>query len=133
MLKHYFNKEGLKKGKLDGFKMPLPVPSDRGGAPGFLAPEVATPRPGPRAVIDYEKNDDWAVGMLLHSMLAGRVQTAPFSSGDGDPRRFHEAGYVEPPGVRDGVYSAALGEVLREMLRVDSAERMDVGTALVRL
>jgi hypothetical protein len=64
--------------------MPLPMQMPRGGAPGFLAPEVVTARPGPRAVINYEKNDDWAVGMLLHAMLAGPPATNPFSSGD-DP------------------------------------------------
>ena len=45
--------------QLDGFRLPLLVPQSRGGAPGFLAPEVMTPQPGPRTVINFEKNDDW--------------------------------------------------------------------------
>jgi hypothetical protein len=31
---------------LEGFRMPFPVNMSRGGAPGFLAPEIVTPRPG---------------------------------------------------------------------------------------
>eukprot|EP01045_Picozoa_sp_COSAG04_P036662 COSAG04_NODE_9021_length_906_cov_115.099133_1_plen_286_part_01 len=65
--------------QFDGFKMPLPMHMPRGGAPGFLAPEVVTARPGPGRVIDYEKNDDWAVGMLLYGLLAGPAATEPFS------------------------------------------------------
>ena len=119
------------KFELDGFKMPLPVNMPRGGAPGFLAPEVATARPGPRTVIDYGKNDDWAVGMLLHSMLAGRAARDPFSSGD-DPRRFVDDDY-QPLDLREGGYSAALGEISRELLRVDPAGRIDTRAALIRL
>jgi serine/threonine protein kinase len=122
--------------EFDGFNMPLPMQMPRGGAPGFLAPEVVTARPGPRAVINYEKNDDWAVGMLLHSMLVGPPATNPFSSGD-DPRRFVDADYQAPDLARGGGdgggYSAALGEITRGLLQVVPAVRMGVGEALERL
>ena len=102
--------------EFDGFKMPLPLPMSRGGAPGFLAPEVVKPRPGPRTVIDYAMNDDWAVGMLLYGMLAGPVHGPdPFSSGD-DPRRFEDADY-RPLDLHAGGYSAGIGEVARGLLR----------------
>ena len=110
--------------QLSGFRMPLPVQMPRGGAPGFLAPEVVTPRPGPRTVIDYEKNDDWAVGMLLYSLLAGPAATNPFSSGD-DPRRFADADYQPLDLGAGGGYSEGLAEVARGLLRVNPAERMD--------
>jgi hypothetical protein len=118
--------------QLDGFQLPMQVPCPRGGAPGFLAPEVVTPRPGPRTVIDFEKNDDWAVGMLLHSMLVGPPATNPFSSGD-DPRRFVDADYQAPDLRGGGGYSAALGDITRGLLQVDPAARMDVSEALERL
>jgi serine/threonine protein kinase len=103
--------------QLDGFKMPMLTPMSRGGAPGFLAPEVVTPRPGPRTVIDYAKNDDWAVGMLLYAMLAGPgAPPDPFSSGD-DPRRFADANY-RPLDLRNGGYADALGELVRGLLQV---------------
>jgi len=117
--------------EFDGFNMPLPMQMPRGGAPGFLAPEVMTARPGPRAVINYEKNDDWAVGMLLHAILAGPPATNPFSSGD-DPRRFADADY-QPLDLRAGGYSPALGEIARGLLRVNPAERMDAAGALEKL
>ena len=66
-----------------GFRFPLQFPLPRGGAPGFLAPEIATPKPG----LDYAKNDDWAVGMLLHALLSAPVQAQPFSCGE-DPKSF---------------------------------------------
>ena len=118
--------------EFDGFKMPLLSPMSRGGAPGFLAPEVVKPRPGPRTVIDYAMNDDWAVGMLLYGMLAGPVHGPdPFSSGD-DPRRFEDADY-RPLDLHAGGYSAGIGEVARGLLRVNPNERVDVGAALTRL
>jgi hypothetical protein len=47
---------------VDGFR--------RGGAAIALAPEVALLRPGPGAVLDYRKNDEWAAGMVLHELLS---------------------------------------------------------------
>jgi serine/threonine protein kinase len=103
--------------EFDGFKMPMLMPGSRGGAPGFLAPEVVTPRPGPRTVIDYAKNDDWAVGMLLYAMLAGPgAPPDPFSSGD-DPRRFADVDY-RPLDLANGGYADSLGELVRGLLQV---------------
>jgi serine/threonine protein kinase len=117
--------------ELEEFKMPMPVHMSRGGAPGFLAPEVVLPAPGPRTFIDYSLNDDWAVGMLLHILLSGPAYANPFSSGE-DPRRFVDGDYT-PPDLSGGGYSEALGEIARGLLTVDPAARMDVGTALARL
>jgi serine/threonine-protein kinase Chk2 len=117
--------------ELTDFCMPFHVPATRGGAPAFLAPEVMRPDPGPRTVIDYAKNDDWAVGMLLHQMLAGPAYTKPFGN-DSDPKLFADSDYV-PLDMRAGGYRPALGDVARELLRVDPGARMDVGTALARL
>ena len=118
--------------EFEGFKMPLLLPMSRGGAPGFLAPEVVKPHPGPSTVIDYAMNDDWAVGMLLYGMLAGPVHGPdPFSSGD-DPRRFEDADY-RPLDLHAGGYGAGVGEVARGLLRVNPNERLDVGAALTRM
>ena len=88
--------------------------------------------PGSRAYIDYSKNDDWAVGMLLHAMLAGPERGSdPFCSGD-DPRRFVDADY-QCLDLRAGGYSDTLGEVARGLLRVDPAQRLDVDSALARI
>jgi serine/threonine protein kinase len=117
--------------ELTDFRLPLPCQFPRGGAPAFLAPEVLLPKPGPRTVIDYAKNDDWAIGMLLHDMLAGPAATKPFGACS-DPTRFADGDYV-PPDLHAGGYSLALGEVARELLRVDPTARMDVNAALARL
>ena len=81
-----------------------------------------TPRPGPRTVIDYAKNDEWAVGMLGHSLLAGPPAPNPSSSG-ADPRRFADADY-QPLDLQAGGYSAALGEIVSGLLRVATPANM---------
>jgi hypothetical protein len=48
--------------KYDGFR--------RGGAPVTLAPEVSLPRPGPESMLNYAKNDEWAVGLVAHELLS---------------------------------------------------------------
>ena len=55
--------------QLDGLKMPFPVDFPRGGAPAYLAPEIVKAVPGPTTVLDYTRNDDWACGMMFHSLL----------------------------------------------------------------
>jgi hypothetical protein len=89
------------------------------------------PKPGPRTKIDYSLNDDWAVGMLLHSMLSGPANGKPFSSGV-DPKHFVDTDY-QPPDLSVAGYSSVLGEIARGLLRVDPDARLDVKTALPRL
>ena len=60
-------------------RVPMPVHGfRRGGAAIALAPEVTLLRPGPGAVLDYRKNDEWAAGMVLHELLS-REGGAPFA------------------------------------------------------
>ena len=116
---------------LDAFRLPLPVNMPRGGAPGFLAPEIVTPRPGPGRFLDYAKNDGWASGMLMHSMLSGPAATPPFSCGD-DPRQFADQHY-SPPDLGPGGISPVFGEVCRGLLRVDPTQRLTVAEAAEQL
>jgi serine/threonine protein kinase len=99
---------------LDGFKLPFSFPCPRGGAPGFLAPEIVTPRPGPGRFLDYAKNDDWACGFLLHAMLCGPAATPPFSCGE-DPRCFQDEHYTPPPELRTADGGGGFAPVFREV------------------
>ena len=54
--------------RYDGFR--------RGGAPMSMAPEIILPRPGPDTTLNYEKSDEWSVGILLHQLLSPRGQNA---------------------------------------------------------
>jgi hypothetical protein len=65
--------------------------------------------PGPGRFLDYTKNDDWACGMLLHSMLCGPAATSPFSCGD-DPRQFRDEHYTHPE-LGGGGFAPVFGEV----------------------
>ena len=65
--------------------------------------------PGPGRFLDYTKNDDWACGMLLHSMLCGPAATSPFSCGD-DPRQFRDEHYTLPE-LGGGGFTPVFGEV----------------------
>ena len=147
------------KYELDGFKMPLPTPVSRGGAPGFLAPEVVKPQPGPQTVLDYAKNDEWAVGMLLHALLSG-LQSAPgpvaapsgnatstepasngspvraravtpFCSGD-DPRYFRDEDY-QPVDTARGNYTEEMASLTRSLLRVDPEQRPNAAELIQQL
>ena len=70
----------------DGFR--------RGGAPIALAPEITLPRPGPGVVLDYSKNDEWAVGMIAHELLSKAEGAAPFPDME-HPATYSDAGYQE--------------------------------------
>ena len=58
-------------------KMPLNGPSQRGGAPIAMAPEIVLPKPGPTTVLDYEHNDSWATGMMFHELLSPQGPSSP--------------------------------------------------------
>ena len=36
----------------------------KGGAPFYLAPEIVNAKPGPKQVLEYDKNDIYAVGLV---------------------------------------------------------------------
>lgn len=61
----------LRKNRVQNFRVMLPYDGfRRGGAPIAIAPEVSLPEPGPDAFLDYEKNDEWAVGIVVHQLLS---------------------------------------------------------------
>jgi large subunit ribosomal protein L40e len=70
--------------QLEGLKMPFPVDFPRGGAPMYLAPEIVKAVPSPHTVLDYTRNDDWACGMIFHSLL--QMVSAETDDTHGTPR-----------------------------------------------
>ena len=114
----------------DGFKMPYPMPMSKGGAPGFLAPEVVRAEAGRDKFIDYREADAWACGMLLHGAMCVGVEPSlggPFAP-ETDPRGFTDATYQVPPNG-----GATLKDIVRGLLRVDMAGRLSVADALGRV
>jgi serine/threonine protein kinase len=116
--------------ELDEFKMPYLVPTSKGGAPGFLAPEVALAKAGRGKFIDYSGADAFTCGMLLHgAMCAGADQppSGPFAPQE-EPGRFVDAEYRVPPNG-----SPALKEVVRELLYTGMDARLSAAAALARV
>ena len=116
----------------------------KGGAQDALAPEIQKQKHGWNQAtntpecLDYSKNDQWCVGLVIHELMAGVPDHAwPSFAGasaagakdedyvDVDPQLYGPAGC---PG-----YAAPLNEVVRELLRVDPADRMTTADALARL
>jgi hypothetical protein len=95
--------------KFDGFR--------RGGAPIALAPEVVLPKPGPDCVLDYSRNDEWAVGMVSHELLTPDDAT-PFADME-HPATYSDAGY------RDAGIPNYCKPIVRDLLCVDVMKRLD--------
>ena len=110
----------------DGFRMPFNVRGlSKGGAPAFLAPEVARAKSGPVNFIDYNMADGWACGMLLHgAMCVGFARKGPFGDKQ-DPRYFQDNEYRWPVSG-----NAATQEIVRGLLQTDPCNRLSVNEAL---
>ena len=137
--------------------MRLPYPTDempKGGAQDALAPEIQRLRPSvaPMPSLDYEKNDQWCVGLIVHELMAGEQNHAfPDDGTNGDWWRESAAGanddaYQEVDEVAFGAAAAAivpdgqmvgfavpLTRVVKGLLTVDVAERLETGAALAAL
>jgi hypothetical protein len=89
----------LRKNRVRGYKVMLHYDGfRRGGAPISMAPEVILPRPGPDAFLIYEKNDEWAVGIVMHELLSA-VGVCAFRDME-HPRSFSDQTYLgEQAGV----------------------------------
>ena len=86
-----FQSEGL-----EGLRLPfITKKTSKGGAQYYLAPEIVQGKCGPTTVLDYEKNDAWAVGMVAYEMLS--AEAPPFAVGD-DARSFTDESFRELPG-----------------------------------
>ena len=111
----------------DGFRMPFNVRDLRkGGAPAFLAPEVALAKSGRGNFIDYDTTDGWACGMLLHDAMCvgGSSVNGPFGN-QKDPRLFLDTEYRRPASG-----NAAMQEAVRGLLQTDPRNRLSVHEAL---
>jgi serine/threonine protein kinase len=118
----------LRKNRVRDFRVMLPYDGfRRGGAPITISPEVSLPEPGPNAVLNYEKNDEWAVGMVLHEILSPDGST-PFPDID-HPGTYSDTNYIP---VRAPV-CAGLAAVVRSLLRVDVCERSAAEDAVTQI
>jgi serine/threonine protein kinase len=69
--------------KLAGFRLPFETRhTGIGGATPFLPPEIRSAVPGPSKFLDYSKSDQFGVGLILWSMMAGAgaATTLPYQN-----------------------------------------------------
>eukprot|EP01051_Picozoa_sp_SAG22_P009382 SAG22_NODE_779_length_7272_cov_146.237418_4_plen_262_part_00 len=109
-------------------RVPYPVAGlPKGGAPIAMAPEIILQQPGSGQFLCYEKNDEWAAGIVVHELLStaapsavGFVPHRPFANFD-HPETYADASYQETD--RPGTLPL-LRETVRELLRLDPATRL---------
>ena len=78
-------------------------------------------------MLDYTKNDAWAVGLIAYGMLSPQEQE-PFGA-QGDVRLYTDGDYQEIPLC----YSSVLRDIVRGLLAVDPYNRLSADQAIVRL
>ena len=78
-------------------------------------------------MLDYTKNDTWAVGLIAYGMLSPQEQE-PFGA-QGDVRLYTDGDYQEVPPC----YSPVLRDIVRELLAVDPQNRLSADQAIMRL
>ena len=78
-------------------------------------------------MLDYTKNDAWAVGLIAYGMLSPQEQE-PFGA-QGDVRLYTDGDYQEIPLC----YSSVLRDIVRGLLAVDPHNRLSADQAIVRL
>ena len=118
---------------LDGFRMPHGTDMHgvaKGGAPAFIAPEVARARPGCGAVIDFGAQDAWSLGLVMWAMLTAK---APFTGSSPDPRKYSEATRVHLDSSFGDKVPHGLLFVIDALLRVDHTRRMPLSAAVQAL
>jgi serine/threonine protein kinase len=115
----------LRKNRVEGYKVMMPYDGfTRGGAAIALAPEVTLPQPGPGIFLDYEKNDEWAAGLVLHE-LASTAGHTPFADME-HPHTFSDHRYRNVDAASAG---GKLAQVVRGLMRVDKAARLSSDAA----
>ena len=107
-----------------------------GGAAAFNAPEVRLGHGGD-GIVDYSKQDAWALGYLMYMMLSPDPAAAPFPGGD--PRTYRDDQYV-PPGDATAAFGgvsraeqAAAARIVRGLLTVDHGARGTLESAVAQL
>ena len=125
----------LRQNRIAGFKVEFKYKGfTRGGAPAFLAPEIGLARPGPDAVLDYYKSDEWAVGLVLHQLLAGASHGhdssvfAGFELGSGALQNWLQDADSQYIPVAES--TPRLAQVVRNLLRVRAEDRSCAKDAL---
>ena len=80
-------------------------------------------------MLDYEKNDEWMCGYLLHSAISSKGH-GPYPGGIQQEFRTEE--YREPDRAPDDI-DPALRATIRRLLVVEPAERIPSADALLNL
>ena len=97
----------------------------KGGAPIAIAPEVHAVKPSRRAVVDYARNDAWALGRIVNDVLRSTAPHAEEVSGGVTDASFRP--------LRPERGGAFVRELHAGLLRVDPAERLTIDGALARV
>lgn len=117
----------LQEGDFAGFQMEFRNRKlSRGGSKAYLAPEVVLAKPGVGKVIDYSKNDVFAVGMVAHNMLSGLLYP-PFVGSN--PKEYSSETYRPLPDM----YPAEIRSLVWGMLNPDPLQRLTVADALAKV
>ena len=99
------------------FRVPFQIAFERGGAPFYLAPEIATAEPGLNSELDYSKSDVFGLGLVLYHMLSGET---PNAFGSANHSEFSDARYLDLPEC----YDERVRAVVRNMLTPDYTRRL---------
>ena len=96
-----------------------------GGASSYLPPEITDAGPGRDTILDYSKADNWAVGRVLHTMLAP-LELKPY---DNDAGVKINQVYTDLPAI----YDSKVRALVAGLLRTEKTDRFTVGEALTIL
>lgn len=115
----------------DGMTMPHPPGFMKCGSVMALSTDLHKQVPGPGQVLDYSANDQFAVGLVAHEIMAGEPDHPfPNTADDGHPRSFKDEEYID---VEPEIYDEALRTTVQQLLRTDPTERMTASAALAEL
>ena len=110
---------------IDGFRQQyIDGSQSRGGASYYYAPEIAR-KPDYGDWLNYEKNDIWAVGIIMYKILAGKDKD-PYATGMG-------TGQPESWNPLDKRYHKKTRELCRNLLQINFDERVSCSEALQQL
>jgi len=118
----HFPEEANPNTEAEGHHFLIPYPTKgfaKGGAPVRLSPEIKQAQPGPKMMLDYRKNDAWALGLTLMAMMTNRREwiVVPAASA----KELSET------------YSVGLRRVVQSLLVVNPTQRWNLRQAFEEL
>ena len=81
-------------------------------------------------MIDYTKNDDWAVGLIGYQLLCGRDESPYGGQGDNADETWKAIPAACTAGYSAGATCRA---IVRGLLHLDPVERLSVGKARAKI